>query len=52
MKYLKPFINFIPLVSFIVFVVTSGITAIIAALVFIFTTVTLLINERKKKILK
>lgn len=48
MKYLKPFIKLIPLVSFIVFVVTNGITSAIAALVFIFTTVSLFISEKKK----
>ncbi len=52
MKYLKTAVNYIPLASFIVFVVTSGIASAIAALIFGVTTVGLLINEKRKKMLK
>lgn len=50
MKYLKTVIHYIPLVSFIVFVVTSRITPVIAALIFGFTTIGLWVNEKRKKI--
>lgn len=49
MKYLKMLINYIPLASFIIFVVTDGITSIVAALVFSVSAGGLLINEKIKR---
>lgn len=49
MKYLKMLINYIPLASFIIFVVTDGITSIVAALAFIVSAGGLLINEKIKR---
>ena len=49
MKYLKMLINYIPLSSFIIFVVTDGITSIVAALAFIVSAGGLLINEKIKR---
>ncbi len=49
MKYLKMLIHYIPLASFIIFVVTDGITSIAAALAFIVSAGGLFINEKMKR---
>lgn len=49
MKILKSIFNFIPLVTFIIFVVSDGIVSITSALFFIISTIGLLLNEKKKK---
>lgn len=49
MKYLKVFIHFIPLVSFLIFVVTDGIISAVAALVFLFAVGSLFISSKIKK---
>lgn len=49
MKYLKMFIYFIPLVSFLIFVVTDGIISAVAALAFLFTAGGLFISSKIKK---
>ena len=49
MKILKSIFNFIPLVTFIIFVVSDGIVSITSALFFIISTIGLLLNEKRKR---
>ena len=49
MKILKSIFNFIPLVTFIIFVVSDGIISITSALFFIIYKIGLLLNEKKKR---
>ena len=49
MKILKSIFNFIPLVTFIIFVVSDGIVSITSALFFIISTIGLLLNEKRIK---
>ena len=44
MKILKSILNYIPLTTFIIFVVTDGIFSLISALIFVISTIGLLIN--------
>ena len=49
MKILKSILNYIPLATFIIFVVTDGIFSLISALIFVISTIGLLINWKGKK---
>ena len=49
MKILKSILNYIPLATFILFVVTDGIFSLISALIFVISTIGLLINWKRKK---
>ena len=49
MKILKSILNYIPLAPFIIFVVTDGIISLTSALIFVISTIGLLINWKKKK---
>ena len=49
MKILKSILNYIPLATFIIFVVTDGIFSIASALIFVISTIGLLINWKRKK---
>lgn len=49
MNKLKLFANYIPLASFIIFVVASGITSAIAALVFVLSSIGLWISEKRAR---
>ena len=49
MKILKRILNYIPLATFIIFVVTDGIFSLISALIFVISTIGLLINWKRKK---
>lgn len=49
MKILKSILNYIPLATFIIFVVTDGIISLTSALIFVISTIGLLINLKKKK---
>ena len=49
MKILKSILNYIPLATFIIFVVTDGIFSLISALIFVISTIGLLINWKRKK---
>ena len=49
MKILKSILNYIPLATFIIFVVADGIISLTSALIFVISTIGLLINWKKKK---
>ena len=49
MKILKSILNYIPLATVIIFVVTDGIFSLISALIFVISTIGLLINWKRKK---
>ena len=49
MKILKSILNYIPLATFIIFVVTDGIFSLTSALIFAISTIGLLINWKRKK---
>ena len=49
MKILKSVLNYIPLATFIIFVVTDGIFSLTSALIFVISTIGLLINWKRKK---
>ena len=49
MKILKSILNYIPLATLIIFVVTDGIFSLISALIFVISTIGLLINWKRKK---
>ena len=49
MKILKSILNYIPLATFIIFVVTDGIISLTSALIFVISTIGLLINWKRKK---
>ena len=49
MKILKSILNYIPLATFIIFVVTDGIISLTSALIFVVSTIGLLINWKRKK---
>lgn len=49
MKILKSILNYIPLATFIIFVVTDGIFSLKSALIFVISTIGLLINWKRKK---
>ena len=49
MKILKSILNYIPLATFIKFLVTDGIFSLISALIFVISTIGLLINWKRKK---
>ena len=49
MKILKSILNYIPLATFIIFVVTDGIISLTSALIFVISTIGQLINWKKKK---
>ena len=48
-KILKSILNYIPLATFIIFVVTDGIISLTSALIFVVSTIGLLINWKRKK---
>ena len=48
MKILKSVLNYIPLATFIIFVVTDGIFSLTSALIFVISTIGLLINWKRK----
>ena len=48
MKILKSILNYIPLAMFIIFVVTDGIISLTSALIFVISTIDLLINWKRK----
>lgn len=48
MKILKSILNYIPLATFIIFVVTDGIISLTSALIFVISTIGLLINWKRK----
>lgn len=48
MKILKSILNYIPLATFIIFVVTDGIFSLTSALIFVISTIGLLINWKRK----
>ena len=48
MKILKSILNYIPLATFIIFVVTDGIFSLTSALIFVISTSGLLINWKRK----
>lgn len=52
MKILKNILNYIPLATFIIFVVTDGILSLTSALIFIISTIGLLINGKRKTEMK
>ena len=47
MKILKSILNYIPLDTFIIFVVTDGIFSLTSALIFVISTIGLLIGKEK-----
>ena len=47
MKILKSILNYIPLATFIIFVVTDGIFSLTSALIFVISTIGLLIGKEK-----
>lgn len=47
MKILKSILNYIPLATFIIFVVTDGIFSLTSALIFVISTIGLLIEKEK-----
>ena len=47
MKILKSILNYIPLATFIIFVVTDGIFSLTSALIFAISTIGLLIGKEK-----
>ena len=49
MKILKSILNYIPLATFIIFVVADGIISLTSALIFVISTIGLLINLKRKK---
>ena len=49
MKILKSILNYIPLATFIIFVVTDGIISLTSALIFVISSIGLLINWKRKK---
>lgn len=49
MNKLKLFANYIPLASFIIFVVASGIASAIASLVFVLSSIGLWISEKRAR---
>ena len=49
MKILKSILIYIPLATFIIFVVTDGIFSLTSALIFVISTIGLLINWKRKK---
>ena len=49
MKILKSILNYIPLATFIIFVVTDGIISLTSALIFVISMIGLLINWKRKK---
>ena len=49
MKILKSILNYIPLATFIIFVVADGIFSLTSALIFVISTIGLLINWKRKK---
>ena len=49
MKILKSILNHIPLATFIIFVVTDGIFSLTSALIFVISTIGLLINWKREK---
>lgn len=48
MKILKSILNYIPLATFIIFVVTDGIISLTSALIFVISSIGLLINWKRK----
>ncbi len=52
MKILKSILNYIPLATFITFVVTDGMISVISALLFAISTIGLLINWKRGKLEK
>ena len=52
MKILKSILNYIPLATFIIFVVTDGIFSLTSALIFVISTSGLLINWKRKTEMK
>ena len=52
MKILKNILNYIPLATFIIFVVTDGILSLTSALIFVISTIGLLINWKRKTEMK
>ena len=52
MIILKSILNYIPLATFIIFVVTDGIISLTSALIFIISTIGLLINWKRKTAMK
>ena len=52
MKILKNILNYIPLATFIIFVVTDGIFSLTSALIFVISTIGLLINGKRKTEMK
>lgn len=52
MKILKSILNYIPLVTFLIFVVTDGIFSLTSALIFVISTSGLLINWKRKTEMK
>ena len=49
MKILKSILNYIPLATFIIFVVTDGIFSLTSALIFVISTIGPLINWKREK---
>ena len=49
MKILKSILNYIPLATFIIFVVADGIISLTSALIFVISSIGLLINWKRKK---
>ena len=49
MKILKSILNYIPLATFIIFVVTDCIFSLISALIFVISTIGPLINWKREK---
>ena len=49
MKILKSILNYIPLATFIIFVVTDGIFSLTSALIFVISTIGPLINWNREK---
>ena len=52
MKILKSILNYIPLATFLIFVVTDGIFSLTSALIFVISTSGLLINWKRKTEMK
>ena len=52
MKILKSILNYIPLTTFLIFVVTDGIFSLKSALIFVISTSGLLINWKRKTEMK
>ena len=49
MKIFKIILNYIPLATFIIFVVTDGSFSLTSALIFVISAIGLLINWKRKK---